>query len=155
MWTKIDKLWKSIHKGVSSFTWKGILSLLVGIVGGIIIGSYVVYNSFSTNGCVVLETDSYIAVGFIGLLLGALGTMLISFFMRCILQIPVSIREGRSYREQRKKDKKLRRKELGLKYISQDIAAAIGTWALIILIALITIISISAICGYVWWILFC
>lgn len=164
-------MWKKTREGLSEFyeavwldsTWKGKLSMLFGLIGGILFGTILVHSEFAKQGCNAL-TEWYHLVfnGILGLFMVLIGFGVVGLIFRALLHIPDCLAERHRTADRRRREKEFakewkleRRKTLGYKYIDPDTAEKIKFWTVLIVGIIVTVGSISFAAGYIWWSVFC
>jgi len=164
-------IWDKIKQGLIEFyetawsdnTWKGKLSVLVGIIFGVLIGTCAVHHELAEKGCSAsVEWYNWLEYGFLGIMVIFVGLAIVGVILRLLLDIPDYMAKRKSTAEIRKSDKEFsrnykqqRRERLGYRYIDPDNLDAIKFWTVLVISILIIVVSISIGAGYVWWSIFC
>lgn len=164
MWKKIPEWFEEIYEVVwKDTTWRGKVSMLVGIIAGIIFGTAFVHHELAKRGCsITYHWYNYLEFGLMGIAFLMAGLSFVGFLLRMLLQIPIYIKERRETADKRRKEKELVRKwkawrkaEKGYKFIDPETLIPVKFWTVVIssIVILVTFVSIAL--GYMWWSIFC
>ena len=160
MWKNIKLFYKNVWEQT---TWKGKVSMLLGLIVGIILGSYFVHEELAKRGCNVSAEWGYLLFsGFFGILAIFTGLTIAGFLIRVLLEIPDYIEEKCKTADKRRAEKAVlkelkeeRKQHLGYKYINPNTFKYVCWWIVKVLSILFTIFIVSVTAGYIWWSIFC
>ena len=155
MWDKIKSAFLAMYVVLwEDRDWKEIVSIFVGIVSGLYLGSTLAYYRLARLGCAVSrEWDDILLIGFGGLFMVMFLSVVTGYVVVMVLGIPRFVGDLLEYR-------KCRKERVHTVSIFRNIRIIIADpdflkIVIFILLVVIFVVFISFCAGYIWWMIFC
>jgi hypothetical protein len=164
MWKAIPEWLKEAYEVVwEDSTWKGKLSMFVGIVTGIVVGTMFVHHELAKRGCsIAYHWYNYLEFGMMGIAFLLVGLVGVGLLFRMLLQAPAYMEERRKTADKRREEKRQlkewrtqRKAEKGYRFIDPEAFEPVIFWAVVILGIVVLVVSTCIALGYMWWSIFC